>query len=383
MYSVVGYCEMMNDRVRIGAHEEALRQAIRPGDVVVDIGAGLGVMSFLACRLGAGRVYAIESADVIEVARALAVANGFAEQMIFLQDLSTRVVLPELADVIIADLRGVLPWFDHNIPSIIDARKRLLRPGGVLIPQRDFLWLGVVETSKVHRIGQMVDPWQDVGLDLNMDAAKRVVLNRWRKGRAGAEQFVTQPQCVAVLDYTTTEDIQLKTRTVCTATRSAVARGFNAWFDSELSAAARLSNGPGQPELIWGQAFFPWLEPVALTQGDEVTIDLEAKLVGDEYVWRWDTTVRDGQAGLVKASFRQSTFFGTVLSPATLRKGAAAHVPTLGEEGRVDLFALSLMDGQLALADIARQTAERFPERFPLAHDALTHVAELSKRYGR
>jgi protein arginine N-methyltransferase 1 len=382
MYSIVGHCDMMNDSVRMRAHERALREAIRPGGVVVDIGAGLGVMSFLACRLGAARVYAIESADVIEVARALAAANGFADRIVFLQDLSTRVVLPEPADVVVADLRGILPWFDRNIPSMIDARKRFLRPGGALIPQRDFLWLGVVETSKVPRGGRMAPHWEDVGLDLNMDAVKRLVLNQWRKARAGPEQFVTQPQCVAVLDYATTEDVHLKTRTTGAAARSAVARGFNAWFDSELTAAVHFSNGPGQPELIWGQAFFPWLEPVPLNEGDQVTIDLEARLVEDDYVWRWDTTIHDAQDGRIKALFRQSTFLGAVLSPATLRKGAASHVPALGQDGRVDLLALSLMDGQRTLADIARQLAERFPQRFSQENEALTHVAELSKRYG-
>ena len=78
MYSLAAYGDMIRDRVRMDAYAAALREAIRPGATVVDIGTGTGVMACLACRFGAARVYAIEPADVIEVAAEIARANGFA-----------------------------------------------------------------------------------------------------------------------------------------------------------------------------------------------------------------------------------------------------------------------------------------------------------------
>jgi predicted RNA methylase len=74
-YSLSGYGEMIADRVRTGAFVEALRAAIRPGAVVMDIGTGPGVMAVLACQLGAKSVYAIEPSEVVEVAREIAAAN--------------------------------------------------------------------------------------------------------------------------------------------------------------------------------------------------------------------------------------------------------------------------------------------------------------------
>ncbi len=97
---------MLEDRIRIDAFYEALRGAIRPGAVVMDIGTGPGVMAILACELGASRVYAIESSEVIQVAREIAAANRCADKIEFFEDLSTNVSIPVKADVIVSDMRG-------------------------------------------------------------------------------------------------------------------------------------------------------------------------------------------------------------------------------------------------------------------------------------
>jgi protein arginine N-methyltransferase 1 len=380
MYSLAGYGDMIKDRVRMAAHERALRAVVRPGCVVADVGAGTGVMSLLACRLGAGRVYAIEPADAIEVARTLAVANGFADRIVFIQDLSTRVTLPQRADVVVADLRGILPWFGQNVPAVLDARDRLLAPGGTLIPQRDTIWFGVVHAPELY--GRFTEAWRDNGLGLDLGPAERILLNNWVKGFADPEQFVSQPRRLAALDYATTTDVNLDVQTTSDVIRPATAHGFNAWFDAVLTGAIGFSNAPDQPKLLYGQAFFPWPAPVELTPGDRVTVRLRAQLVGDDYVWNWDTTV-DAGGGRVKASFRQSTFLGVPRSPAAWRKGAAGHVPDLGEEGCIDRLILSLMDGNQPCAAIARRVAASQPDRFPAWEDALARVGELSKRYGR
>ena len=69
MYSLAGYGKMIADKVRMDAYSQALRRAVKPGSVVVDIGAGTGICAMLACRFGARKVYAIEPDDAIHVAR--------------------------------------------------------------------------------------------------------------------------------------------------------------------------------------------------------------------------------------------------------------------------------------------------------------------------
>src|SRR5437870_1780607 len=114
LYSIYAYGRMIADNVRMAAYVQALRQSVKPNSVVLDIGTGTGIFALLACQFGARKVYAIEPDDAIQVARDIAVANGYAERIEFIQNLSTKVMLPERADVIISDLRGVLPWFQQH-----------------------------------------------------------------------------------------------------------------------------------------------------------------------------------------------------------------------------------------------------------------------------
>jgi hypothetical protein len=58
-------------------------------------------------------------------------------------------------------------------------------------------------------------------------------------------------------------------------------------------------------------------------------------------------------------------------------------VPTLTEEGQIDRFILSLMNGERSLASIAELAATRFPHRFPDGRAALTRAGLLSVTYGR
>src|SRR5438105_13764263 len=113
MYSIKGYGAMVADGFRTDAYCEALRRAVKPGSTVLDIGTGTGIFALLACRFGARKVYAIEPGDVIQVARETAVANGFGDRIQFIQAYCEKVELHQRADLIVSDLRGVLPVSDR------------------------------------------------------------------------------------------------------------------------------------------------------------------------------------------------------------------------------------------------------------------------------
>ena len=68
---------------------------------MVEIGAGLGTYAFFAAEAGAGKVWAVEGGDVINVAKTLARVNGFAEQVEFVRGWFPGVALPKSVDVLI------------------------------------------------------------------------------------------------------------------------------------------------------------------------------------------------------------------------------------------------------------------------------------------
>jgi SAM-dependent methyltransferase len=380
MYSISAYGRMITDRVRTDAYAQALREAVKPGAVVLDIGTGTGFFAMLACKFGARRVYAIEPDDAIQLAREMAAANGYADRIEFIQDYSTAVTLPELADVMISDLRGQLPLFQRHLPAIIDARRRLLKDGGVLIPKEDRLWVAVAEDSELF--DKLSAPWLSNAYDLDMQVGWRIVSNTWRKGRVAPEQLLVEPRHWATLDYATVEDTDFATDISWDVRRRGTAHGIILWFDATLFKGLEISNAPGLPELIYGSSFFSLPAPVPLAEGDSISLKLKADLVGDNYIMRWETRVLEqGDPERIKASFKQSTFAGVPLSPKRLRKQAANFVPALGEEGQLDLFILTQMNGDTPLEEIARRAAERFPAKLKSRQEALTRVGDLSKRY--
>jgi type I protein arginine methyltransferase len=381
-YSVIAYGDMITNQPRMDAYARALRQAVRPGCVVLDIGAGTGIFSLLACQFGAGHVHAVEPDDAIEIARAAAVANGFADRITFHQNLSTAIALPRPADVIVSDLRSVLPLLQHHIPAIADARRRLLASGGVLIPRRDTLWAALLEDPKLYR--PHVEPWLANAYGLDLRVGQPFVVNNWRKVNAKAQQLLVDPQRWAILDYGSIEQANAGGTLEWTVERAGTAHGLLVWFDAELAEGIGFSNAPGQPELIYGQAFFPFQEPLALGPGDAVRVDLRASLVDGEYVWGWSTEIRAGDdASRAKASFRQSTFYGAPISMGTLKARESGFVPQPGEPVQIDQFILSSIDGRACLSEIAAGVVARFPERFPRHQDALRHVVDLVGKYHR
>ena len=119
-YDLHDYDAMLADPERTQAYLGAIAAAVRPGDVVVEIGTGAGFFAVAAARAGARRVYAIECSDVADVARELVADNGYADIVEVLHGDALTLSLPERGDVLIEDLRGVLPTFSHRFAIIAD-----------------------------------------------------------------------------------------------------------------------------------------------------------------------------------------------------------------------------------------------------------------------
>src|SRR5882762_1821418 len=199
MYSLRDYGEMIADGERLGAYTKAIAGVVRPGDTVLEIGCGPGVLALLACQAGARKVYAVDSQEIVHFARELAAANGFAERMEFIQRDSRKLHLSERVDVIVSDIRGALPFFGHAVASIEDARQRLLAPGGRLIPQRDTLKVAVIEAADFY--SKLVSPWLTSTRALDLKSSLPLLLNGPYTTHFSSQQLMVVPQTWVVLDY--------------------------------------------------------------------------------------------------------------------------------------------------------------------------------------
>jgi protein arginine N-methyltransferase 1 len=381
MYSLIEYGNMIADVERFRAYKKAITSVVRPGDAIAEIGCGPGVFALLACQAGARRVYAIDSEPIVDLARQLAAANGFSDRIEFIQSDSRKANLPERVNVIISDIRGAVPLFNHAISTIDDARTRFLAEGGVLIPQRDTLKAAVIEAPSHYE--QITSPWRKAAQGLDLSAPLQLVLNHecyhlyFR-----SEQLLTEPQSWCVLDYQRGAAKNGAAELQFRAARPGTAHGVCVWFEAQLFGSDGYTTGPGTPTSgISGQLFLPWPEPIAVVEGQEFDVILHADLVGNDYVWRWEAKIGVGEG--ITRHFRQSSLQGANFAPQTLRRRAADFVPALSEEGRANRWLLQAMNGKASLEQMARAAAQQFPKIFPRWEDALRRAADLAAQFSR
>jgi type I protein arginine methyltransferase len=225
-------------------------------------------------------------------------------------------------------------------------------------------------------------PWEDDPYSCILSANRPFVTNTWQKHQLQPEQLLVAPQIWTTLDYTTVTEPNINSTLNWMIDRSGIVHGIGVWFDASLFEGIGFSNAPDKPECIYGNAFFPLSTPVYLASGDRVSVTLQANLIGDDYIWSWQTCITSGDDPIqVKANFQQSSFFGVPLSPQTLRKYSDSYTPVLNEAGKIDEIVLNLMSEAKSLGDIARQLTQKFPQRFSTWRAALSYASEFSQRY--
>lgn len=379
VYDVLGYGRMVTSEPRMSAYAQALREAITPGCTVFDIGAGPGIFSLLACQYGAGTVVAIEPNDIIQLARQFAAANGFADRVSFVQRLSTDYEPASKADVIISDIRGGLPLFEGHIPAIVDARERLLNPGGSLIPARDTIRIALADNPEAYMLHEK--PWLENRFGLDLSAGSNFATSVRTKAAMSPADLLSDAEDLLILNYREVTQIDADCSVSLVATRPGTAHGLQLWFDAELADGIGFSNAPGEPEQIYGQNFFPLERPVPLAPGDCFDVQVTARLVDGSYVWGWNSSIRRAGSSEPEKSFRQSSFGAKVMSPDSLRTRAGDFAPPTRKSVEVDRFCLSCIDGEQTLAEIASAVQSEFPGEFANSAAALNHVVKLTNRY--
>jgi type I protein arginine methyltransferase len=380
MYSLRHFGDMISDWARFNGYAEAISRSVRVGDVVAEIGCGPAVFALLACQAGAKRVYAIETEDIIDVARQIAAANGFADRIQFFQDDSRKVELPERVDVIVSDIRGVLPLFDGALASQQDARKRFLAPNGVMIPRRDILKAAIIEAEKAYL--RLTSPWKTCVQQVELSGPLQLVLNTGHSVAVKVDQLITEPREWCTLDYMSNPGQDFSGKLAFRAKRKGTAHGICVWFETELYEDIGFSSGPESRVTTYGQCFLPWLQPVVVDEQQEILVTIRANLIGKDYLWRWETEI-EGTNGGKNVHFRQSTFEGTQVSLHTLRRHATDHIPVLTPDGEAERFLLEAMDGRASLEEIAKSAVKQFPKVYSSHEDAFERASELARKFSR
>jgi hypothetical protein len=375
MYELSDYLAMVEDPVRTPAYLAAMARVIRPGDHVVEIGTGFGYFAVAACQRGAAHVWAIEPNDAIAHGGALAAANGCADRITFVQDVSESVELPRRVDVLIEDLRGVSPLNGRRLAVLADAHRRFLVPGARTIPARDHLFCApsLWPPSRESHPADAPVALHGVALgDVPRAAARRAI-----RSHAGVETLLAEGRRWATLDFGAplAAEHPVSGEAAFVAERDGSLAAIASWFTTELAPGIGFGTGPGEARTVYDHALLPLENPVAVARGDHIEVCVRAVFDGADHAWSWEVTIVPSGGGQVSTQ-RGATLGSRLLSSARRRRRAASHRPAETPALERMRALLAAVDGTTSLERIAARLAERFPGHFPDDANALRWAGE-------
>ncbi|KAF2610859.1 hypothetical protein F2Q70_00010198 [Brassica cretica] len=244
-YAHVGiHEEMIKDRARTETYKEAImqHQSLIQGKVVVDVGCGTGILSIFCAQAGAKRVYAVDASDIAVQAKEVVKANGLSDKVIVLHGRVEDVEIDEEVDVIISEWMGYMLLYESMLGSVITARDRWLKPGGLILPSHATLYMAPV--SHPERYSHSIDFWRNVyGIDMSamMQLAKQCAFEEPSVESISGENVLTWPEVVKHIDCQRVKIQELDSVTARYKFKSmmrAPMHGFGFWFDVEFSEPA-------------------------------------------------------------------------------------------------------------------------------------------------
>lgn len=291
--------EMLLDDVRCKTYRNAIYQTVNAGDIVLDIGAGTGILSMFAVQAGAGKVYAIEKSAIAEFAREIITKNGMQDQIQIIQEDMDQVRLPEKIDVIVAEWMGGFGVDENLLATVLNARDQWLKPDGKMLPEKVTARIALVFDEKFdHKLTFWYS--RPYGLDLSLIADRTVNELHNSRHHVLVEHLLAEPQTMWVFDcYTYPAEEAAKpfeARLSFQAIRKGKCNALAAWFHADFAHDIRLTNAPHAPKTHWGRTLLPLSQTTEVDMGTLIKVDIACIPVGfNDCDNRWAVQIADGE----------------------------------------------------------------------------------------
>jgi len=368
--SISGHKSMVFDEHRNDLYARAMRKWITQETVVLDLGAGLGILGLMAAKMGARRVYMVEPTETIRVAGMLAKANGLQDCVQCFEGQIEEVKLREKVDLIISVFTGNFLLEEDLLPSLFYARDHYLKPGGQLLP--DFASMEVMPVVLEGEFKKNIVDWATPNQGIDFSLVRKYAANNLYYDNYSERGYtrLSEPGRLLELDFTSTKQAACDGRVKFIITQHGWCHGFLGWFTARLGDDW-LSTAPDAKPTHWRQAFLPLDPPLELQQGEELEFSLQRPEFGQ---WSWES-VHLGKRQ------KHSTFLASPLTSADLAKKSSTHTARLSDQGKVALRVMELFDGCHSAEDIAQQISRQYPQVFSSLKQAERLVQNLIRRY--
>lgn len=248
-----------------------------------------------AVKAGAKHVIGVDMSTIIFKAREIVKVNGMEDKITLLQGKMEEVTLPfPQVDIIISEWMGYFLLYESMLDTVLYARDRYLKPGGLIFPDKATIFLAGIEDGeyKEEKIGCRSHPFGAGPNSIPMLTAKYVVwdnvygfdytplketaLSEPLVDTVEVKAVVTDPAPVIALDLYTCkkEDLSFSLPFTLDVRRDDFIHAFVAWFDIEFSAChkpIRFSTGPHTKYTHWKQTVFYLQEVLTVEKGEKIT----------------------------------------------------------------------------------------------------------------
>ncbi|MBC7365514.1 MAG: class I SAM-dependent methyltransferase [Undibacterium sp.] len=289
--------KMLADRPRMAFYHAAITRHIQPGDRVIDLGTGTGILAAFAARRGAAQVYAVDHSEILRHAKTLAVANGI-QKVEFISMHSSKLELAEPVDVILHEQMGDCLFDEAMVTNVCDLRDRLLKPGGLILPSCFDLYCEPVKLNDVRHVPHI---WE-----LNVHGYDYSSLGRQRPQEPDyyhlrscdpdfVDHFLGEPEPVMSVDLHTINEADMAlelnfTRTVLNAGRL---DGYAVYFRARVDGDLALGSGPKDVGRAphWGFRILR-TDRDDFAAGDQIDVRLTVGRWTEIDTWRWSHVKR-------------------------------------------------------------------------------------------
>ena len=268
--------EMLNDEQRNESFQRALKNAITPETIVLDIGSGTGLLAMMAARAGAKQTVTCEMVpELAELARDTVALNGLADRIITLDKKSTSLVIGyqmvHKANLLVTETVDCGLLGEGIVSSIAHAKANLLTDDAQIVPCAATVYAMVVESPRLRNLNVARTA---AGFDVSL--INRYATAQYFPVRLDAFEYtpLTEPFAVFNFDFVNGTIVPERKKIEVRAQRDGTAQCVIFWFNMQLDRENSISNEPGSTT-HWEQALQCFEDETAVRAGETLVIEAE------------------------------------------------------------------------------------------------------------
>jgi precorrin-6B methylase 2 len=278
---VLEHRHYLQDDRRFTAYDRALA-AVAAGRIVLDLGAGTGLLGLTALRHGAKRVYAIEYTGFADWTRAVADRNAPSDAYVVLRGSSRKIDLPERVDVVVCDQLGAFICEGMPLPVLADAGRRHLRPGGRLMPETIEFRVQALRSDAVER---HLGFWTARRFGLDVSPLREIAVGTPIYEHSPAESLAGPPASLGMLrtgEHPDTVDLRTRVR----VDGPGPVNGLAGFFAAQLAPGVTITTAPDDPVRIDRENIVLAIDP-PIDCSDGATLDVRIRALLHSGVLAW------------------------------------------------------------------------------------------------